>query len=261
MGEHTNERIMLEALLRRSIERGELTVHYQPQVDLLTGKLVGMEALLRWNNPQLGKVSPLRFIPIAEESGYISAMGEWVLRTACQQLKEWDTCAFNVPNVSVNLSVKQLEHSDIIDIVSRILEETGLPSSRLELEVTESAIMNNQRALGNLDGLRALGIVLSVDDFGTGYSSLSYLRRLPVQKLKIDRSFVSKVTAEPSREAIVRAIIAMADALGLRTIAEGVESESEAQFLLQEGCQHAQGYLFSHPLPPDELLAHWRFKL
>ena len=261
MGEHAQERIKLETLLRRSIDRGEMAVHYQPQVNLLTGQLVGMEALLRWNNPELGMVSPIRFIPIAEDTGFIATLGEWVLRTACRQLQEWDSCAINMPCVSVNLSVKQLEYSDIVGIVSRILAETGLPSSRLELEVTESAIMNNQRALGNLDGLRALGVVLAVDDFGTGYSSLSYLRRLPIQKLKIDRSFVSGMTAEPSREAIVRAIIAMANALGLRTIAEGIETESEAQFLRQEGCHDAQGYLFSQPLPPEELLASWSLKL
>ena len=254
-------RIKLETLLRRSIDRGEMAVHYQPQVNLLTGQLVGMEALLRWNSPELGMVSPIRFIPIAEDTGFIATLGEWVLRTACRQLQEWDSYAINMPCVSVNLSVKQLEYSDIVGIVSRILAETGLPSSRLELEVTESSIMNNQRALGNLDGLRALGVVLAVDDFGTGYSSLSYLRRLPIQKIKIDRSFVSGMTAEPSREAIVRAIIAMADALGLRTIAEGVETESEAQFLRQEGCHEAQGYLFSQPLPPEELLASWSLKL
>ena len=257
MGEHAQERIKLETLLRRSLDRGEMAVHYQPQVNLLTGRLVGMEALLRWNNPELGMVSPIRFIPIAEDTGFIATLGEWVLRTACRQLQEWDSCAINMPCVSVNLSVKQLEYSDIVGIVSRILAETGLPSSRLELEVTESSIMNNQRALGNLDGLRALGVVLAVDDFGTGYSSLSYLRRLPIQKIKIDRSFVSGMTAEPSREAIVRAIIAMANALGLRTIAEGIETEAEAQFLRQEGCHDAQGYLFSQPLPPEELVAKW----
>lgn len=260
MGEHAQERIKLEAMLRRSIERGEMTVHYQPQVDLLTGQLVGMEALLRWNNPELGMISPLRFIPIAEDAGFISTLGEWVLRTACRQLKEWDSCSINMPSVSVNLSVKQLEQNDIVDIVSRILEEVGLPASRVELEVTESAIIDNQRALNNLNGLRGLGVVLSLDDFGTGYSSLSYLSRLPIQKLKIDRSFVSEVTTESSRMAIIRAIIAMADALGLVTIAEGIETESEAQFLRQEGCLTAQGYLFSHPLPPDELLAHWSLK-
>ena len=257
MSEYAQERVHLEALLRRSIERGELSLHYQPQVDLVTRQLVGAEALLRWNNPELGAVSPVRFIPIAEDIGFISILGEWVLRSACRQVKEWEEAGFKLPCISVNLSVKQLEHGDIVDIVNRVLEETGLSSLRLELEVTESAIMKNERALDFLDGLRAIGVELAVDDFGTGYSSLSYLRRLPIQKLKIDRSFITDVTAEPSREAIVRAIIALANALGLSTIAEGIETEAEAQFLIQEGCQQAQGFLYSRPLPPDEFLAKW----
>lgn len=257
MSEYALERVHLEALLRRSIERGELSLHYQPQVDLVTGKLVGAEALVRWNNPELGAVSPVRFIPVAEDIGYISTLGEWVLRTACRQVKEWEEAGFSLPCISVNLSVKQLEHGDVVDVVGRVLKETGLSSLRLELEVTESAIMKNEKALDFLDGLRAIGVELAVDDFGTGYSSLSYLRRLPIQKLKIDRSFITDVTAEPSREAIVRAIIALAAALGLHTIAEGIETEAEAQFLIQEGCQQAQGYLYSRPLPPGEFLANW----
>lgn len=258
MSEYARERVHLEALLRRSIERGEVSLHYQPQLDLVTGRLMGAEALLRWNSPELGMVSPVRFIPIAEDIGFISTLGEWVLRSACRQVKEWDEAGFRLPCISVNLSVKQLEHGDIVDLVTRVLAETGLSALRLEMEVTETAIMKSERALNFLDGLRALGVELAVDDFGTGYSSLSYLRRLPIQKLKIDRSFITDVTAEPSREAIVRAIIAMANALGLHTIAEGIETEAEALFLRQEGCQQAQGFLYSRPVPPEEFFARWR---
>ncbi|MBT1073558.1 putative bifunctional diguanylate cyclase/phosphodiesterase [Pelotalea chapellei] len=257
MSEYARERVHLEALLRRSIERNELLLHYQPQVDIRTGKLLGAEALVRWNSPELGIVMPVRFIPVAEDIGFISALGEWVLRTACHQVKEWDESGFVLPTISVNLSMKQLEHGDIISTVFSILEETGLSAERLEMEVTESTVMDNERVLRVLEGLRALGIQLAVDDFGTGYSSLSYLSRLPIQKLKIDRSFISNVTNDSSREAIVRAIIALANALNLQTIAEGIETESEAKFLRQEGCQQAQGYLFSRPLPPDQVLARW----
>ena len=257
MSEYARERVHLEALLHRSIERGEFTLHYQPQVDLITGRLAGVEALARWNSPELGAVSPVRFIPIAEDIGFISTLGEWVLRTACLQVQEWDRAGLNVPYISVNLSVKQLEHGDVVDSISRVLAETGLTASRLEMEVTESAVMDNERVLNILNGLRLLGVQLAVDDFGTGYSSLSYLRRLPIQKLKIDRSFISDVTTEPSREAIVRAIIALSNALGLHTVAEGIETEAEANFLRQEGCQQAQGFLFGRPVPPDELLARW----
>ena len=255
MSQYARERIHLESLLRRSIERGELSLHYQPQVDLASGQLVGAEALVRWNSPELGVVSPTRFIPIAEEIGFISTLGEWVLLTACQQMKEWDAHGFELPSMAVNLSVKQLERGDVGAAVARILEETGLSCERLEMEVTESSIMKSERTLSCLNDLRALGVKLALDDFGTGYSSLSHLRRLPIQKLKIDRSFVTDVSGDPSREAIVRAVIALATALGLSTLAEGIETDAEAQFLRQEGCQLAQGDLFSRPLPPDELMA------
>lgn len=257
MGEYARERLRLEMLLRRSIERDELTLHYQPKVDFATGNLVGAEALVRWNSPELGMVSPLRFISIAEDIGFILILGEWVLHRACEQVREWDAGGFYLPSIAVNLSAKQLERGDISLLVSRVLQKTGLSAARLELELTESAIMNNEQALEHLDKLRGLGIALSVDDFGTGYSSLSYLRRLPVQKLKIDRSFITNVSTEPSREAIVRAVIALADALGLHTIAEGVETEAEAQFLRDEGCHQGQGYLFDRPLPPEDFHARW----
>lgn len=257
MSDYARERVHLESLLRRSIEREELAVHYQPQVDLSTGRLTGAEALVRWNSPELGMVSPARFIPVAEEIGFISALGEWVLRTACAQMMQWEAAGFTLPTVAVNLSVKQLERGDIVATVSRVLEETGVPAARLEMEVTESAVMQNDRAQECLEQLRTLGVKLAMDDFGTGYSSLSYLQRLPIHKLKIDRSFITNVSGEPGREAIVRAVIALAGAMNLRTIAEGIETDAEAEFLRREGCQQAQGYLFGRPLPPDELLRHW----
>ncbi|MDP2105053.1 MAG: EAL domain-containing protein, partial [Desulfobulbaceae bacterium] len=226
-------------------------------VDFSTGNLVGAEALVRWNSPELGMVSPVRFIPIAEDIGFVSILGEWVLRQACHQVKAWEGDGFFLPSIAVNLSAKQLERGDISLLVTRVLQETELSSERLELELTESAIMSNEQALGHLEKLRELGVELAVDDFGTGYSSLSYLRRLPVQKLKIDRSFITKVSVEPSRAAIVRAVIALAKALGLRTIAEGVETDEEAQFLRSEGCHQGQGYLFGRPLPSDEFQARW----
>ena len=205
----------------------------------------------------MGMVSPFRFIPIAEDTGLISELGEWVLRSACRQVVAWEAQGFFLPKIAVNLSVRQLERGDIAATVAAILEETGLDASRLDLEITESSIMRNEKSLIDLDRLRALGVELAVDDFGTGYSSLSYLRRLPVQKLKIDRSFITDVTNQPSREAIVRAVIALANALGLRTVAEGVETDAEAQFLRREGCTQAQGYFYSRPLPAAELLQSW----
>ncbi|MDD5298257.1 MAG: EAL domain-containing protein [Rhodocyclaceae bacterium] len=248
------ERLHLETALRGAMERGEFEVYYQPQVSLPTGHIEGAEALLRWHHPERGLVSPAEFIPIAEEIGLIGELGAWVLQAVCRQIQAWDAEGVHLPRVAVNLSVQQLERTGLVERVRRILEETGLDSSRIELEVTESMIMREaEHAIESLNGLKALGIRLAVDDFGTGYSSLAYLKRLPLHRLKIDRSFVHDLTVDDNDAAIARAIIAMAASLGLEVLAEGVETREQADFLAREGCHEVQGYFFSRPVTASQL--------
>jgi len=250
------EHLVMENALRGAVSRGELRVYYQPQLDLLSGNICGVEALVRWQHPELGLVMPGRFIPLAEEAGIIGLIGEWVLREACRQVKAWDDAGLHVPCVAVNLSVQQIERNTLVQLVSDALASSGLDGTRLELEVTESMIMSDtDQALAVLQDLRALGVKLAIDDFGTGYSSLSYLKRLPMHRLKIDQSFVSDIGLENNGEAIVRAIIALGHSMGLEIVAEGVEYEHQAEFLRQEGCDISQGYLYSRPLEPDALAA------
>jgi diguanylate cyclase (GGDEF)-like protein len=249
------ERLRLEGLLRRSIDNGELSLHYQPQVDGVSGRLIGAEALLRWNSPELGPVSPAQFIPVAEETGFIVVLGEWVLRQACRQVADWDRQGLHLAKISVNVSARQLERSDMLALVNAVLAETGLAPNRLELELTESVLMTVDDVLVLLDKLRAVGVQLSVDDFGTGYSSLSYLKRLPIGKLKIDRSFVDGIGASTGDEVIIRTIVALAQNLGLDLIAEGVETREQADFLVQAGCPHVQGYLHGRPVAAAEFQA------
>jgi diguanylate cyclase (GGDEF)-like protein/PAS domain S-box-containing protein len=251
------ERLRVEALLRRAIERKEIFVHYQPQVDIQSLQLIGVEALVRWHNPELGLVSPVRFIPMAEDTGFINQIGEWVLFEACRQMRRWDEAGLKVPKVAVNLSVRQVERGAMTVLVAQVLEETGLAPRRLQLEVTESVIMNTGDALAFVHELHAIGVGLAIDDFGTGYSSLAYLKQLPVDVLKIDRSFIKDIAVDSNDEAIAIAIIQLGKSMNLSVIAEGVENEEQAAFLLRHGCTRAQGYLYGRPVAPEVLLEEW----
>ncbi|HEV7843250.1 MAG TPA: EAL domain-containing protein, partial [Pyrinomonadaceae bacterium] len=245
-------RLALENQLRWALERKEFRVYYQPQVSISTGQVTGMEALVRWQHPELGLVSPAEFIPLAEDTGLISPIGEWVLRTACAQTRAWHDCGFKALRVAVNLSPRQFQQPDLTLIVERILKETGLDAASLELEVTESSVMKNaETAIVTLTELKAMGIKISIDDFGSGYSSLSYLKHLPIDVLKIDQSFVSDMTADPKDAAIVMAIIQLAHSLQLKVIAEGVETDEQLHFLRLLSCDEMQGYLFCRPIPVE----------
>ena len=251
------ERLRLEAMLRRSIEKNEIFLNYQPQVEIDTGRLIGVEALVRWHNPELGLVPPVRFIPVAEDTGFINQLGQWVLDESCRQMVRWQEAGLYVPKIAVNLSVKQFERGSIVNMVADILNETGLEPCRLQLEVTESVIMNTGDALVFINDLHSIGVGLAIDDFGTGYSSLAYLKQLPVQTLKIDRSFIKDLSTDVNDEAIAIAIIQLGKSLNLSVIAEGVETEEQAAFLLRNGCNKAQGYFYSRPVLADALLERW----
>lgn len=246
------QRLGMEMRLRQALVRGEFELHYQPKVRLQTGIITGMEALLRWNNPELGQVSPAQFIPVAEETGLIVPIGEWVLRTACAQMSAWHALGHAL-NIAVNLSPRQFRQKDLLGVVASVIHETGLPPECLELEITEgTAMANAEQAIKTLRLLKGLGIKLSVDDFGTGYSSLSYLKRFPIDCLKIDRSFVTDLGADDNSGAIVLATIALAKSMNLNSVAEGVETVIQRNFLTQADCDEYQGYLFSRPIPAKE---------
>jgi diguanylate cyclase (GGDEF)-like protein len=249
----SREQMALETSLRSALERSEFKVYYQPQVNIKTGKIIGAEALVRWHNSEKGLVSPAEFIPMAEEMGLIISLGEWVLRTACRQIKMWQDTGFDNLRVAVNLSRRQFKQKNLSDRVSRILKETGLEPKYLELEITESLVMQNEtEAALVLKQWQKLGIKISIDDFGTGYSSLSYLKDFPFEIIKIDKSFVSNITEDKKTAAITIAIIQLAHRLDLKVIAEGVETEEELDFLSKYECDEIQGYLFSRPLPASE---------
>jgi diguanylate cyclase (GGDEF)-like protein len=248
--------LQLENDLRQAVEREELVLFYQPQVSSETQRIIGMEALVRWRHPERGLVSPLEFIPLAEDTGLIVPIGEWVLRTACSQNKAWQNVGFTPLRVGVNLSARQFEQPDLAEMVARILRETGLESRYLELELIESALMKSAEAsVGVLHELKGMGVCIAIDDFGTGYSSLSYLRRFPVNKLKIDQSFVREILTNESDAEIVRAVIALGHSLKLKVVTEGVETEDQRAFLRSLGCDEMQGYLFSKPLPAEAFSA------
>lgn len=256
MNERAYERLVLESRLHRAIEREEIQVYYQPQVHLASRRIVGLEALARWNDPESGLVSPATFIPLAEETGLIMPIGESVLRQACRQLKEWQQAGYASLQLSVNLSARQFRQPDLADRVAAILAETGLEPDCLDLELTESCIMQDaEAALQTLRKLKAMGMRLSIDDFGTGYSSLIYLRRFPIDVLKIDRAFTQDMMTSADALAIIDAIISMAAALKLTVIAEGVETEEQMALLLKQKCYLAQGFAFCKPLPAVELTA------
>lgn len=248
--------LQLENALRRALERQQFHLHYQPQISLATGAVRSVEALLRWEHPQLGTVSPAEFVPVAEDSGQILQIGEWVLRTALAQLKAWRTSGFAELTMAVNLSAIQFRQPQLPDLISRVLAEFDLPPDALELELTEGvAVDDPHAAVATMDQLHARGVRMSMDDFGTGYSSLSQLKRFQIFKLKIDQSFVRDLGNDSNDRAIVSAIIRMAQALGMRTTAEGVETEDQLAFLRGQGCDEAQGYHFSRPLPAAEVKA------
>jgi diguanylate cyclase (GGDEF)-like protein len=254
MEERAQKRLKLEANLRRALECDELELHYQPQIDLRSGRVVGVEALARWRCPELGQVSPAEFIPVAEESGIIVALGRWVLQRACRQAALWRDAGLldTIEHVAVNLSARQTRDDGLMDDILAILRETGLPARLLELEITEGVLMENVNAnLDLLHGFQAAGIHLSIDDFGTGYSSMSYLKRFPIDQLKIDRSFVHDVPGDG--EAIATAIIAMAHSLGMTVVAEGVETVEQLEFLRRAGCDIMQGFYFARPMAVPEL--------
>jgi diguanylate cyclase (GGDEF)-like protein/PAS domain S-box-containing protein len=248
------ERLTMESGLRNALKRNELELHYQPQMDVSSGRILGLEALLRWNSDDLGSVPPNKFIPLAEESGLIIPIGEWVLRTACAQVKTWQDSGANIARIGVNISARQFIHGGFTNTVARILEDTGLAPECLELEITESLLMQDaEGAIGILRDLKELGVLLAIDDFGTGYSSLSYLKRFPIDRLKIDRELVRDITTNAEDAAITKAVIAMAKTMNLRVIAEGVETEEELLFLTKKRCHEIQGFYLSRPVPAEDV--------
>jgi diguanylate cyclase (GGDEF)-like protein len=254
MGARAQVKHSLENSLRHAIERRELRLHYQPKVGLADGKVVGLEALLRWPHPILGWVEPAAFIPLAEETGLIGPLGEWVMEEACQQIRAWRDRGLRTVPVAINLSARQLAQGNVVDLIAGALARAGVAPELLEVEITESVFLHDAQGVGDrLQRLRAMGVRCSIDDFGTGYSGLAYLARMPLDSLKIDRSFVSRIGTADDQEAIVDAVIALGHSLRLKVVAEGVETAEQAQYLRSRGCDQMQGYLFSRPVPAEDV--------
>lgn len=250
--------LLLENDLRRGIEQDQLILHYQPQIDLASGALTGVEALVRWQHPERGLVSPAHFIPLAEETGLIVPLGEWVLKAACQQQKSWIEAGLNVPQMAVNLSTRQFRQRDFPGKVASVLRETGLPAQYLELEITESCAMEHaSETINQLNQLNQMGLQLSIDDFGTGYSSLAYLKRFPIDKLKIDSSFIHDLPLDQNDAAIAKSIIGLAHNMQLTVVAEGVEQEHQVKWLCEQGCDQAQGFYYAKPMAAAQFVSHF----
>jgi diguanylate cyclase (GGDEF)-like protein len=258
MGRAAANTLQLITELQHAVEKNELCLHYQPKVDTASGRLLGMEALVRWMHPERGLVSPMEFIPVSEETGMIVAIGRWVLREACRQNAEWQSAGLRPVRVAVNLSARQFRSDNLLDEIDAALSEASLSASSLELEITESMVMENpERVIKFLDKIRSRGIHLSLDDFGTGHSSLAYLKRFPIDSVKIDRAFIKETPDNADDVAIARTIVAMAKSLGLTIVAEGVETEAQLELLKTMGCDQIQGFFISHPLPADDFMAFY----
>ncbi|MGZ8378526.1 MAG: putative bifunctional diguanylate cyclase/phosphodiesterase [Gemmatirosa sp.] len=249
-----HHRMSTESDLRHALDRNQLALHYQPKIDVDSGRVRGFEALLRWHHPVRGLISPVEFIPIAEDTGLIVSIGEWVLRRACSQIAEWRDAGVPVVTVSVNLSARQFKHADLVTVVQQVLAETGIDPALLELEVTETLLMEDTgRTVGTLQALREHGVTISLDDFGTGYSSLGYLTRFPIDAIKLDKSFVCGAVTDRQNGAITTAIIDLGHSLGLTVVAEGVETREQFDYLAQRRCDVVQGFLFGRPLPAESV--------
>jgi EAL domain-containing protein (putative c-di-GMP-specific phosphodiesterase class I) len=250
MHERVKERKTIEEDLRNALEHDQLELYYQPKIDCRTERVVGAEALVRWHHPERGLILPGEFISVAEECGLINRLGAWVLEKACRQTRIWRDSSLSDLRIAVNLSPAQFQDAELVDSVTKIVKETALPHGTLELEITESILMNNpEKAVSTLKELKELGVLIAIDDFGTGYSSLNYLKRFPVTSIKIDRSFVNDIHVDVDDKAIVDAVIGLGHSLNLEVVAEGVEEVEQLVYLQEKGCDFIQGFLFSKPLP------------